>query len=743
MGSGNTSVFFSILASEQVSKTLNKLPGVAMVAGLGIGAALTAGIGKAMSQQSAANLVAAQLGGSAEYAGQIGTMAGHVYAANFGESIEDVDSALKAVMQNSIIPEDSSNKAIEALTGKVISSAKVMDASYGEVTRSVSTMLRTGMAKSADEALDILVRGLQQGVNKSDDLLDTFNEYPTEFRKLGLDGTTAMGLLSQAIKAGARDSDKAADALKEFSIRAIDGSKLTAQGFKMVGLDGKKMGAAIGQGGKSASDALALTLTKLRAIKDPVLQAQAATALFGTQAEDLGKALFAMDPTSAAASLGTVAGAAQKASDVMGGGAAAQIETFKRQLSQTFITILGEKVLPKLNQFGATVKQVGGWARANWAWLGPVLIGLGTFVGIMGSIIAAYKVYKIVTEAAAAVQLILNAAQATNPTMLIVIALIALVAGLIYAYHHSEKFRKIVQGAWSGIKSAAMATWHWISGTLWPGLKKVWDGIAAVALFYWHHVVVPFFTFYKAAFTVMWHVISSFGAFWWALWKNTIGAAITWFWNTVWAPGINAFMIGAHFLAGIFMWLWNSGIKPAWGLIKGGFQTGMDFALWVFDKVMGKVYAVRDTVKSAFGAIGGFVGSAFTSGASLAKSGMNGIISMINRAVGFINSNVVDTANRIPGVNFPHMPTIPQLYTGGVVTRGGLVTVGERGAETVSLPAGSAVYPHGSGPGGGGGAVELRAAPADVVAEALLAILRPHIRTRYAGNVTRALAGAR
>jgi TP901 family phage tail tape measure protein len=97
----------------------------------------------------------------------------------------------------------------------------------------------------------------------------------------------------------------------------------------------------------------------------------------------------------------------------------------------------------------------------------------------------------------------------------------------------------------------------------------------------------------------------------------------------------------------------------------------------------------------------------------------------------------------VPGFDLG-LPMLPHLAEGGLVTQGGLVTVGERGAETVALPAGSAVYPHGSGPSGQGGTtvVELHAAPGDRTAEALLALLRPTVRGRYGGNVSAAMGGA-
>src|SRR6185503_12541286 len=53
---------------------------------------------------------------------------------------------------------------------------------------------------------------------------------------------------------------------------------------------------------------------------------------------------------------------------------------------------------------------------------------------------------------------------------LVVIAILALVAGTIYAYRHFKIFRDIVNATWAGIKIAAMAAWNY-------GLKYVFDAI--------------------------------------------------------------------------------------------------------------------------------------------------------------------------------------------------------------------------------------------------------------------------
>ncbi|WP_030855232.1 phage tail tape measure protein, partial [Streptomyces sp. NRRL S-475] len=229
-------------AGEAVGSGLkDKLKAGAAAAGIAAGALLVKGITDALEQKHITKVLQAQLGATDQDAKRYGKVAGDLYAKGVSGSFQDAADAIKAVMKAGIAPPGASNKQLQSIATKASDVASVFDQDLGGVTNAVSQMMRTGLAKNADEAFDVITKGMQNGSNKADDLLDTFNEYGTQFRKLGLDGPKALGLISQGIKGGARDADIAADALKEFSIRAIDGSDSTAQGFKALGLDAGDM----------------------------------------------------------------------------------------------------------------------------------------------------------------------------------------------------------------------------------------------------------------------------------------------------------------------------------------------------------------------------------------------------------------------------------------------------------------------------------------------------------------------
>jgi hypothetical protein len=280
--------------------------------------------------------------------------------------------------------------------------------------------------------------------------------------------------MNQAIQNGARDSDLAADAIKEFSIRAVDGSTTTAAGFQALGLNADDMAKKFGAGGKSATAALDTTLDRLRNMKDPVKQSAAATALFGSQAEDLGAALFAMDPSSAAQGLGKVGGAADRVGNSLRDNAATQVEQFKRKATQAFVDVLATKVLPILTTFGNWFQEHSGVAKV----LAIGITALGVAFGI-----AAVAVWAM------------NSAMLANPIFWIIAGAAVAVAGLVY----------LIVTYWDQIKAATLAVWDWVvQKILWvkdaivfaflnftlPGLLiNYWSTIQSTAVSWWNAIV--------------------------------------------------------------------------------------------------------------------------------------------------------------------------------------------------------------------------------------------------------------
>lgn len=452
-------------AAGDMEQTFSAKSAAMVAAGAGLGAGLMSSFNESLEFESAGALLDAQLGAGSPLAAAAGEAAGSLYANAYGESLGEVNEAVRAVSQGIGGMSTASAADLESVTGKVMSLAQIMGVDAVAAANAVGQMMKTGLAPDAETAMDIITAGFQQGGDKAGDLLDTMNEYGTQFRKFGLDGQTATGLLTQGLQAGARDADIVADAIKEFSIRAIDGSESTAAGFDAIGLSASDMAAQIAQGGPTASAALDLTLDKLRAIEDPTARSAAAVQLFGTQAEDLGDALFALDPSEATAALGDFAGAAALADETLGATGAAKVEAMTRGFQEWAQSIAG--IEGPLGTAAAGVMSFGGEA-----------VGLA---GSAGMAAMALRGLGIGSAIATAAQWAWNAALSANPIGLVVLAIAGLVAGLVWAYNSSETFRNVVNGAFGAVRSFVGSAVERVKGILgWfgslPGLAAQWFG---------------------------------------------------------------------------------------------------------------------------------------------------------------------------------------------------------------------------------------------------------------------------
>ncbi|MFG3349224.1 phage tail tape measure protein [Streptomyces sp. NPDC048018] len=328
--------------------------------GVAAAAVLAKGFMDALDQTRIDGRIQATLGSTPAEAKRYGEAAGQLYAHGVTESVEDAAAAISGVMRSGILPPDATNAQIEEITGKVANLSDVFELDLAQTSNAVGQILKNGLAKDGNEALDILTAGMQRMGPRADDMADTFNEYSTKFRDLGLSAADAMGLMSQGLQAGARDTDTVADALKEFQIRATDGSKSSADAYKAIGLSAEEMTRKIAGGGAGAKEGLQQVLDGIKGIKDPAEQNAVAVGLFGTKAEDLGRALFAMDPKTAVKALGDTAGAANNMGDALHNNASAKIEQFKRTLEVGVSNFIGNNVLPPLISFASTVGSVLG-----------------------------------------------------------------------------------------------------------------------------------------------------------------------------------------------------------------------------------------------------------------------------------------------------------------------------------------------------------------------------------------------
>ena len=294
-------------------------------------------------------------------AGRIGRAAGEAYADNWGTSIADNMDTARVAMQQGLLDPAATQRDAEAVIASLSGISDIMGQDIPRISQAAATIIRAGLARDAKGAFDVIVRGFQVGNDKAEDWLDTLIEYPVVLTKLGLTGQEMTGLIAQGLAAGARNSDVAADALKEFQIRATDASQTSRDAYRMIGLDAEAMTAKIAAGGAGAREGLDQVLDALRDMEDPVARNAAAVGLFGTKAEDLGDALFAMDLDTAAAGLGEFAGAAETALAALTDNAANDISSAQRNIEVATQGIQGALAAA----FNPQIEDFATWVSSN------------------------------------------------------------------------------------------------------------------------------------------------------------------------------------------------------------------------------------------------------------------------------------------------------------------------------------------------------------------------------------------
>lgn len=378
---------------------------VAGIAAIGIGAGVM--FAKAVSDgfeiQSQRTFAQTKFGLTDQQMEQAGLAAGNAYGQTFGESVQaNIDTAGVA-MQTGLLKGNATADQMQPVIESLTTVSKLMGTEIPETARAAGQMVKTGLVKNSAEAMDLLIVAQQKGLNQNGDLLDSIGEYSSQWQKLGIDGETALGTIAQMQTAGVRNTDLAADALKEFSIRAIDGSQSTRDAFTSLGLDADQAGQAFAAGGDQALGMSRTVLLALANVKDPMERNRIGTELMGTQWEDTGKAINKLDLAKARDELGRVDGAAKAAGDSLSNGPGAAIESVKRKIEVAVDGIkvkLAEAFGPAAEDFSAwftehqdeivemltTVARYAGIAAGQaTAFTGAIIIGLGKvseYVGI-------------------------------------------------------------------------------------------------------------------------------------------------------------------------------------------------------------------------------------------------------------------------------------------------------------------------------------------------------------------------
>lgn len=329
-----------------------------------------------------------QMGITPEQAQAYGDRVGKMFWGGIGDSKDQISGAFSTLSSDvkgwSSMTTDAQDKIVKGATK--VSSAFKLD--INEPIRAASTMVTSKFMPSWEGAFDLITTGYQTLGSRGGDAIDTLNEYSGYFQKLGITAPQALGLISQGLQAGAMNTDKVADAWKEFGIRIIDGSQGTSDALKALGLNSKKTIQEIAEGGPKAEADIEKIIKKIQGIKKETDRNKIGVALFGTQWEDTMRGIIgSVDP--AAAKMQEFAGATEKLSDTV----VTEGDRFSRRWDEAMSQMgdgtasFGNNVITVLENVGGAINDTFGVdveKAKNQAQLAEVAMG-GFATGIDGT----------------------------------------------------------------------------------------------------------------------------------------------------------------------------------------------------------------------------------------------------------------------------------------------------------------------------------------------------------------------
>lgn len=353
MGNDGVSALGSVAGSAgELKQALSGMGGKGLALGIGAGGAAlgVAGVSAANDLNKAMNNLQASTGLAEEKMNAYEGVLRDIYTNNYGESFEDVSQALSTIRsQIGPVVDHWDPSALQDFTESAFALRDTFGYDIQESVRAASAMMEH-FGIDGNEALSMIAKGAQNGLDFSGELLDSISEYSVQFAKMGFNADEMFHIFQKGADSGAFNLDKIGDAVKENAIRVIDYSDTTKDAYKQLGLDVDEMSAKFAAGGDSARTAFDQVMTGLIALDDPVKQHQIGGELFGEMWNDLG-------PTVVGA-LGDIedgaydaAGAMDQIKEVKYDDITNQLESMGRKLQDDVLVPVGQMLIPVLQTF--------------------------------------------------------------------------------------------------------------------------------------------------------------------------------------------------------------------------------------------------------------------------------------------------------------------------------------------------------------------------------------------------------
>ena len=568
--------------------------------------------------ETAVSKVNAYFGETGEAAEASAEIVKNVYGSGVGQSMDAVAEAVIMVKKNL---GDLGDTDLTNLTKQALTLEELYGIDMNDTLRGVNSLMKQ-YGLTAQEAMDYIVRGTQNGLDKTNELGDNLSEYAGKFEQAGYSASEYFQLLQNGLQGGAYNLDKVNDAINEVTTRLADGT--IGDAIDLYSQKTQSLFLAWQNGEATQKQVIDSIVADIGSCTSQQEALNMAAQAFGTMAED-GNLKFITSLTSMGETYDSVAGSAQnlfsQTQTPM-----QEMEANTRKLQQALVP-LGEKivelanmVLPPLVAIITAVSEVFGMLPE------PVQ----NFVIILGALLVAFTALTPVIAALAV------SFGALNISLLPVIGIIAGVAAAI-----------------AGIIAIVK---NWGAITEWFG--NLWQAVSQKLMELWNGVVVFFTETIPAAFQTFIGFFSAIPDWWSGLWSQ-VSAFFTNTWNAILQNPIVQLVVDTvtslwenakntlqgiwsgicDIAAGAFELLKNVILAPVLLLI--------DLVTGNFSKLASDAANIWNNIKNAASQIWSGIRQVVTSAASGLKQGVETVLSALSQFASQIWSAMKQTASSV------------------------------------------------------------------------------------------------
>lgn len=570
----------------------------------------------------------------------------------FVPSMEEASEAIRLVKSNLKGLDD---QGLQGITEQAIALEKTFGMDMDETMRGASALM-TSYGMTAQEAMDYITVGAQNGLDKSHELGDNLAEYATLFHDAGWSAEDMFQILQAGLDSGAYNLDKTNDLIKEFGIRLAGGDIKKNLGDLSKGA--QDMYAEFEKGNITQAELFVGLGNEIVNTQGDTEKLAKITKIFGTQGEDAGIAVIeAMSQTAlSGGQVETMYHDVNGAAKEMADNSVTDVEKLKGAWEDLKVGLapIGEAIAKAITPFVEGLTSLGD----KFAKLSPEMQGIITQIGIF---VAAFAtVLPIIIAVVAGIGLMGTVATGLGiglaPLIGIIIGIAAAIAGIIAIIMNwgtitdwiGEKWTAFIEwlsGVWDGMKEIASSAWEgvveaisgvwstftetmsgvfegiatWFSG-VWEGFKEIastaWTAIGDVivgVLNLWFQWITLPIRLIITAIILIWEGLKAVaGAIWGAIgdtivgiWNGLVGVAQT-VWGVIsatiqyiWNGLVTVAQTIWNIIVAVITTVWNTVLTvttTVWNAIKGIITTVWNVIQSVIQVAIGVVLAIVTTV---------------------------------------------------------------------------------------------------------------------------------------------------